>query len=378
MMGFSTTRGIAAIRRRRAWAVAALAAALTATGLAVTTATGLAVTGTVPDAPKAHAQPCSTANPPANAADPITLSWSSNEAIQTNFTNARRAEGCPPLTLPPGYDNMTPQEQMLSLFNSERTVRGLPDLRLDRTLLSQIALNHNREMVEYEYFDHSSPVNLGLAFFGGRLTVNEVLAPPKVTATGENIAAGSRNSAEAVYSFMYFDGPGARNGACTPTDSSGCWGHRKTILGSFNWVGIGVTLNAVGSQWTNYYTADFVTAPDYTPPAKADTAPPLMGQISYSGGTATVIGVADNPGDGSSMGPNPDTAGITQVVFYVNRISRRTGGGFNTVVAAQAAPRSGTWTASIAVSPGDVLHAVAVDGSGNFIDRQLALLPQGL
>ena len=378
MAGFSTKRGIAAVRRRRGWAVAALAAALTTTGFAVTAATGHAQAAAVPGEPIAYTQTCSTANPPANAADPRTLNWTTDAAIQANFTSARRAEGCPALILPGDFSSMSPQEQMLTLFNSERTVRGLHALKLDKTLLSQIALNHNKEMAEYEYFDHSSPVNLGLAFFGGRLTVNDVLAPPKVTATGENIAAGSRNSAEAVYSFMYYDGPGANNGACTPTDLSGCWGHRKAILGSFNWVGIGVTLNAAGSQWTNYYTADFVTAPDYTPPAKADTAPPLMGQISYSGGTATVIGVADNPGDRNSKGANPDTAGITQVVFYVNRISRRTGGGFNTVVAAQAAPGSGTWTASIAVSPGDVLHAVAVDGSGNFIDKQLALLPQGL
>jgi uncharacterized protein YkwD len=354
-MGFSITRGMVAVRRRRAWTVTALAAALTATGLATT------LTVLVPSI--ARAQVCSTANPAANAADPSTLNWSSDQAIQTNFTNARRAEGCPALTLPAGFAAMSPQEQMLSLFNIERTVRGLPALKLDSTLLSLIALNHNKEMVQYRYFDHSSPINLGLS---SRITVNPALAFPKSTGTGEIIAA-ARNSAEAVYSWMYFDGVGSRNLACKVPTDSGCWGHRRTILGNFNWVGIGVTLNAVGSQWGNYETADFVTAPDYTPPATADITPPQMGPVTFSGGTATVTGIDTHPTNG--------TAGITQVVFYVNQVSSVGVSSFNTVVATQTAPE--TWSAPIAVTDGSVLHAVAVDGSGNYVDKQLALLPQG-
>lgn len=343
--------------RRRGWRSFLVAVVTGLLALAATPAYAQGAWQTLPSMPTADLA-CSTANPAANAADPFPLDWSSDQAIQTNFTNARMREGCPALILPAGFAAMSPQEQMLSLFNIERTVRGLPALKLDSTLLSQIALNHNTEMVKYRYFAHSSPINLG---FAARITINPSLAFPKSTSQGEIIAA-ARNSAEAVYSFMYFDGAGSRNLSCTAATDPGCWGHRRTILGNFNWVGIGVTLNAVGSQWGNYQTADFVMAPDYTPPATADTTPPVMGQISFSGGTATVTGVAD-------------PAGITQVVFYVNQVSP-IGGGFNTVVAAQTAP--GIWTAPITVTDGDVLHAVAVDSSGNFVDKEITSLPQGL
>jgi hypothetical protein len=353
MMGLSTTRGIAAVRRGGARTVAALAAALTAAGLTVTlTVLGPSI---------AHAQTCSTANPAVNAADPATLNWSSDQAIQMNFTNARAAEGCPPLTLPAGFAAMSPQEQMLSLLNSERTVRGLPALKLDSTLLSRIALNHNKEMVQYRYFDHSSPINLSAS---SRVTVNPALAFPKSGGAAENIGA-QRNSAETVYGWMYFDGAGSRNLSCKVATDSGCWGHRRTILGNYNWVGIDVTLNAVGSQWGNYETAVFVLAPDYTPPATADTTPPQMGPISFSGGTATVTGIDTHPTNG--------TAGITQVVFYVNQVGSVGCCSFNTVVATQTGPE--TWSAPISVTDGSVLHAVAVDGSGNYVDKELTLLP---
>jgi hypothetical protein len=46
------------------------------------------------------------------------------------------------MVLPAGYDTMTPQQHMLWLLNSEREARGIPDLQLDPTLMSQIALNH--------------------------------------------------------------------------------------------------------------------------------------------------------------------------------------------------------------------------------------------
>jgi hypothetical protein len=106
--------------------------------------------------------------------------------------------------------------------------------------------------------------------------------------------------------------------------------------------------------------------PNYTPPATADTNPPVMGPISYDGvGTATVTGVADSPLNVLDQGPNPVTAGITSVVLYTNNIVDLNGDGsaYNTVPATQTAPGSGTWTAPITVNPGDVLHAVAVDGN---------------
>jgi hypothetical protein len=93
-----------------------------------------------------------------------------------------------------------------------------------------------------------------------------------------------------------------------------------------------------------------------------------MGPITDNGGNATVTGVADNPANVNDTGATPLTAGVTGVVFYTNNIVEKGGfqGTFNTVAATQSKP--GTWTAQITVNPGDVLHAVAVDGSGNFTD----------
>lgn len=314
----------------------------------------------------ARAQSCSTADPPADI-DPSTLDWSSDQAIQTNFTNARLAEDCStPMTLPTGFDSMSPQQQTLWLFNSEREVRGLSDLQLDSTLISQIALNHSMEMAQYGYFEHPSPINQVGTFPwepGGRLTVNPALAP--ASGLGENIVSyadfpqaepESVFVPKGVFWYMY-------------DDSGSAWGHRVNILASFNWVGIGIALNAAGTQW--YNTDDFVNIAGYTSPATADTNPPVMSQISYSNGTATVTGVADNPNNVNNTGANPATAAITQVVFYTNQIID-TNGSFNTVVATETAPGSGTWTASITLNPTDVLHAVAVDGSGNYTDMTMA------
>ena len=111
----------------------------------------------------------------------------------------------------------------------------------------------------------------------------------------------------------------------------------------------------------------------WTPPAAADTNPPVLGPVTYDGGTATVTGVAESPQNVNSAGATPLTAGVTRVVFYTNRlyiIATRGPGGttFNTVEATQTPAGSGTWTAQIPVNAGDVLHAVAVNGSGNFRD----------
>jgi hypothetical protein len=189
----------------------------------------------------------------------------------------------------------------------------------------------------------------------------------------EDLDGGAGNPAQVVYGFMYFDGPGANNLACTATVTWGCWGHRHTILSAnLNWIGIGI-VNMPNTLYGGSISNDFGTVhAGYTPPATADTGAPVMGAITDDGnGNATVTGVADNPANVNDTGANPLTAGITGVVFYTNNIVENGGfqGTFNTVTATQSSP--GTWTAQITVNPGDVLHAVAVDGSGNFSDMTM-------
>jgi uncharacterized protein YkwD len=339
---------------------------------AVTWGLGFAVAFGAPAAAQAQ---CGTGDPTGNSADPSTLDWSSDQAIQTNFDNARANEGCATqMVLPAGYDTMTQQQQELWLLNNEREARGEPDLQLDSSIMSQVAVNHGLEIAQYGYFDHASPINVpswGSPYVNlPRMTINPVFANDTVL---EDLSGGAGNMAQTVYGFMYFDGPGGMNLACTATVTWGCWGHRHTILNaSLNWIGIGV-VNMPNTLYGGSITNDFgIIHAGYAPPPAADTGPPVMGPITYDGnGNATVTGVADNPANVNDTGATPLTAGITGVVFYTNNIVENGGfqGTFNTVSATQSSP--GAWTAQITMNPGDVLHAVAVDGSGNFNDMTM-------
>ena len=322
-------------------------------------------------APAAAQAACATTDPAGNAPSPFTLNWSTDALIQTNFNNARAQEGCTTqLVLPANYDALTPAQQEVTVINLEREARGEGDLQLDSTIASQVALNHGLEIAQYGYFDHASPINVpswGSPYVGlPRMTINPVFANDTFL---EDIEGGAGNPAETVYSFMYFDGPGANNLACTATVTWGCWGHRHTVLkATLNWIGVGI-VNMPGTLFGGSITNDFGSVhAGYTPPPTADTGGPLIGQITINGANATATGVADNPANVNDTGAAPLTAGITGVVFYTNNIVEKGGfqGTFNTVAATQSTP--GTWTAQITVNPGDVLHAVAVDGSGNFTD----------
>lgn len=260
--------------------------------------------------------------------------------------------------------------QMLDLFNAERRDRGLGTLGLDSTLLSQIDLNHSREMAQYNYFGHPSPINnpgTDSTHIFARDTDNPAIAG-HYSYLGENIAAGYSTAAAAVYAYMY-------------QDASSCWGHRHNILGyqgseptcnsftvssvgNFNWVGIGV---ASGGSYGVYYSSDFMQSSNYVAPSPADTQAPALTPPTVVSGTAggTVTAQTTNVQD---TGAASGAAGITGVVFYVNSISVSSSGTANTVEATQSSTSPSTWTATFSLPVGATVHAVAVDGSGNFTD----------
>jgi uncharacterized protein YkwD len=277
--------------------------------------------------------------------------------VIATFNNARQQEGCNvSLSIDPAaYDAATPQMQELMLVNAERQDRGLGVLQLDTTLMSQIDLNHSREMVQYNYFAHESPINQP----GGnndpfsRLTVNPAINGHN-DAWGENIAGGGP-AGDAIYRFMYVD-----------SDSS--WGHRQNILGYSGgtpghdtWIGIGI---ATGGKFGFYSTLDFLddaNSAKYTPPPTADTQPPTMNPPTIvDANTVQVTNVQDDS-DGTQA------AAVTGVVFYVGS-AVDANGNFLTVVATQDPATPGTWTATLAATDLTTLHAVAVDGSGNYND----------
>ncbi len=288
------------------------------------------------------------------------------------FNFARRQEGCDvPLSIDPAvYDSSNPQQQILLLINAERQDRGLKPLKLDATLLSPIAFNHARELFQYNYYfqnPHSSPINAPNKSPWDRIDLNPAINDHKFICCAENIspnntmiAPGRDSAAMAVYSLMYRDAPS--------------WGHRQNILGynlrmqndpgpgHYNWIGIGVATG--GGQLGALRVLDFLEdspSSPYMPPSQADSQPPGMNPPTTTGpNTVQVTNVTDNS-DGSTNG----VRGVTGVVFYVGSIGYQNDS-FTTVSATNMG--NGTWQATLPVTDVSTLHAVAVDGSGNYTD----------
>jgi len=283
--------------------------------------------------------------------------------MEKSFTDARSVEGCGTsldLSANQGISEATwngysPQQQVFVLYNAERQDRGISLLTLDSSLMSQIDVNHSHEMNQYGYFGHPSPINnpsnqTGNVF--SRLTVNPAIANSCCT-LGENIA-GNSSAAAAVFEFMY-------------NDSSNGWDHRHSVLGykggndfgQYNWVGVGVSPSSV---YGLFFTTDFLQASNYTPPSAADTSAPTMSSPTTSGSPGgTVTASATNVAD---SGAGAGAAGLTGVVFYAG--SPLDSNGTSTTV--RGTQNGATWTASLNQPAGTAVHAVAVDGSGNYTD----------
>lgn len=84
----------------------------------------------------------------------------------------------------------------------ERNVRGLPVLPEDKAYdaMAQQAAVNGRDPSGLNGYSYGGAVGSGLS------------------------------SLDAMYGWMYDDGPGGSNGDCRPGDYSGCWGHREGIL----------------------------------------------------------------------------------------------------------------------------------------------------
>jgi hypothetical protein len=243
--------------------------------------------------------------------------------------------------------------QELMLVNAERQDRGLGALQLDATLMSQIDLNHSSEMVQYNYFAHNSPINEPGGNNGpfARLTVNPAING-HWDGLGENIAGGGP-AGDAIYRFMY-------------EDSASNWGHRQNILGysggtpgHSTWIGIGI---ATGGKFGFYSTLDFLDdakSTKYTPPTTADTQPPTMNPPTIVDANTVQVTNVQDESDGTQA------AAVTGVVFYVG--SAVANGNFQTVSATKGTDGT-TWTATLSATDPTTLHAVAVDGSGNYTD----------
>ncbi len=118
------------------------------------------------------------------------------------------------------------QRQIFDITNVIRETYGLNPLTLNASA-SQVALGHSKDMFQNKYVAHVSPIF-------GTVMNRYKLAGISYGYLSENIAYGSFDGIEAVYSWLHSDGH--RNNLLSPNGKS---------------IGIGVT--------KNYYTQNFIT-----------------------------------------------------------------------------------------------------------------------
>ena len=122
------------------------------------------------------------------------------------------------------------QKEVVRLVNVERTKRGLSELTLN-TQLSNVATLKSQDMINKNYFSHTSPT------YGSPFDMMKQFNISYRTA-GENIAMGQKTPAEVVNAWMNSQG------------------HRENILNAnFTEIGIGV---AKSSNGTLYWTQMFI------------------------------------------------------------------------------------------------------------------------
>ena len=122
------------------------------------------------------------------------------------------------------------QQQVLELVNKERSKNGLSPLTLDYSL-SNVATKKSQDMINKNYFDHTSPT------YGSPFDMMKQFGISYRSA-GENIAKGQRTPQEVMNEWM--------NSA----------GHRANILNSsFTKLGVGI---AKDSNGTLYWTQMFI------------------------------------------------------------------------------------------------------------------------
>jgi hypothetical protein len=128
-------------------------------------------------------------------------------AVLAAIANARNQEGLPGMVLPTDWSQLSPQQQLFTATNQERTVRGLPPLSAMATALDQTSA-----AAAVQNTDPSAPAGFPWSSWGG------------------NWAGAVGSPLEAMYFWMYDDGLGSYNIDCTTQNTSGCWGHRNNVL----------------------------------------------------------------------------------------------------------------------------------------------------
>lgn len=142
---------------------------------------------------------------------------------------ARATEGLAALQLPSNFYSLSNDNQLLAVINAERTSRGLPAFAFNPSFgpAAQSAAQSTTD-----------PISPTGTVWAGILSMDY----PTVLS--------------ADFGWMYDDGPGSPNIDCTPSNSSGCWGHRDAILSRWaGWAAAGSALVGASLNLTALFVA---------------------------------------------------------------------------------------------------------------------------
>jgi hypothetical protein len=158
--------------------------------------------------------PTANVRPPLVFAGPLRSAQTMENAYLKAIVHAHGVEKTPAFRLPRNFAHLTRTEQVFVLTNLERVTRGLWPLWGMTQSLDAIA----RAGAE----NHADPVD-----------------PSATTSWASNWFSGT-DPAQAMFGWMYQDGPGAwgENLDCPTATASGCWGHRRNVLGDFGPFGL--------------------------------------------------------------------------------------------------------------------------------------------
>ena len=174
-----------------------------------------------PSCPNVPSKPESTPNNPSTTPQQKPESTPSTPST----TPQQKPESTPEQK--PSTDFSSYQQQVLDLVNAERTKRGISALTLDSNL-SSVATKKSQDMVNKNYFDHTSPT------YGSPFDMMKQFGISYRTA-GENIAKGQKTPQEVVTAWMNSEG------------------HRKNILNpNFTNLGVGIAKDSKGTTYCNH------------------------------------------------------------------------------------------------------------------------------
>lgn len=164
------------------------------------------------------------------------------------INHAHSIEGIPPISLPADYSTLPFDVQEFIIVNLERTSYGLPPLVGITASLDIAAQGGITQHTDPD------PANAPYAFTSD-------------WAGGWDPTGLPGNALWSDYYWMYEDGWGGSlantsNGDCTSATSSGCWGHRNSLLWN---PGVQLNLGAAQGPWGPGYSSEAMIVAQTTP-----------------------------------------------------------------------------------------------------------------